>query len=77
MGKYIEGLVKPLEKHGKVLTHRDTSKERVTQYWCSTFIKNKNILIKGEWDNKHQKKRNAMIILFDCGTGNIIGESWM
>ena len=75
MGNDIKGIVKPLEKNGKVFTHQDTSSRGVSQYHCSTFIKNQNILVKGEYDNKHVKRRNAMILLIDCDNGNIIGES--
>ena len=73
----IEGLVKPVEKNGKVITHRDTSFSGVSHYHCSTFIKKKNVLVKGEWNNGYGKKRNAMILLFDCESGNFIGKSNM
>ena len=75
MQNNIENIVKTVEKNGQVLTHRDTSKEGVSQYYCSTFIKNKNIIVKGEYENKNLDKRNAMIVLFDCETEKIIGES--
>ena len=75
MGNNIEGLVKPVEKNGKVLSYRDNSEEGVNEFGCSTFIKSKNILVKGEYRNKNWKKRKAMIVLFDCDSGNIIGES--
>ena len=75
MQNNIEDIVKPVEKNGKVMTHRDTSKKGVSKYRCSTFIKEKNVLVKGECNNEHWIKRNAMILLFDCNTGNIIGKS--
>lgn len=74
MGINNECIVKPVEKNWKVLTHRDTSKEGVTEYYCSTFIKKKKVLVKGEDENEQSDKRNAMILLFDCKTGNIIGK---
>ena len=75
MGNIIYGNVKPVEKNEKVLTHQDTSKEEVSKYHCSTFIKSKNVLVKGESSNKHKDKRNALIVLFYSNTGEIIGES--
>ena len=75
MKNNIYNLVKPAEKNGQVFTHRDPAKDEVTQYSCSTFIRKKNILVKGEYDNKHKKERNAMIILFDTESGEIVGGS--
>ena len=75
MESNIRDIVKPVEINGKVLTHRDTSKEGVNQYQCSTFIKKKNILVKGEYEKIFEYKRNAMILSIDGDTGNIIGES--
>ena len=77
MEKNTNGLVKPVEKNGKVLTHRDTSIMGVSQYYSSTFIRNKNVLVKGEHSNIHSHKRNAMIILLDGQTEEIISESSM
>ena len=74
MGNKTNGCVKPVEKNGKMLTHQDTLKEGVRHYYCSTFVKNKNVLVKGEYMNKHKDKRNAMILLFDCESGDIIGK---
>ena len=75
MQNNIQGLIKPVKKNGKVLTHQDTSKEGVTEYRCSTFIKKKNVLVKGEYENKHKDKRNAIIVLIDSDSGNIVGKS--
>lgn len=71
----INNLVKPVEKNGKVLTHKDSSKEGVKEFWCSTFIQKENVLLKGERDNQHEDKRSAMIVLFDCESGEIRGGS--
>ena len=75
MQKNINSLVKPVEKNGKLLTYRDTSKEGVIEYYCSTFIKKKNVLVKGDYWNKNSAKRNAKIVLFNGQTEEIIGES--
>ena len=47
MQNNIKAIVKPVEKNGKIITHRDTSFMGVKQYRCSAFIKNKNMLVKG------------------------------
>lgn len=75
MQNNIEDFVNPVKKNGKFLTHTDFSKDRVKDYRCSTFKKKKNLLVKGEEGSKDYDKRNAMILLFDCESGNIVGES--
>ena len=75
MGNHIKSIVKPVKKKGKTITHQDTSIRRVSNYRCSTFIKKKNIIVKGEYINKYRGKRNAMILLFDLESGNLKGES--
>ena len=42
---------------------------------CSTFIKKKQLLVKGECDNPKFQKRNAMIVFFDPSTGEFKGKS--
>jgi hypothetical protein len=42
-------------------------------FWCSSFIKSKNILIKGEYNFTVLKERKALIILTDPRTGEIKG----
>ena len=76
MQENIKGIVKPVEKNGKVLTHRDSSKEGVSRYYCFTFIKKKNVIVKGEYDN-NKNKRTSLILLFNSKSGKIIGESSM
>ena len=71
----IKDLVLPVNTIGQVMTHRDTSKEGAKEYSCSTFIRKKNVLVKGERKNLHEDKRNAMILLFDTESGDILGGS--
>ena len=73
MENNIKNLVKIDNKNGQVLTHQDTAKEGVSWYQCSTFIRNKNVLVKGEAWKKYEVKRNAMIVLFDGESGDIVG----
>ena len=73
MGNNTNGIVKPQEKNGKALTYRNTFFRGVSEFFCSTFIKNKNVLVKGEYKNGHKDKRNALILLMDCDSQNIIG----
>ena len=80
MQNNINNLVSIVEKNGLVLTHRDTTEEGVREYSCSTLIKKKNVLIKGETTSKNEIKKNPMIVLFDLKSGDIIGvyrvHSW-
>lgn len=74
MEKNIKDLVKPIYKNGKVFTHQDTTEEEVSSYWCSTFIKKKNTLVKGERNSSFDDTSVAMIHLFDLETGDIAGS---
>lgn len=74
MPKNIHSLLKPARINGKVLSYQDTSEDSVAHYFCSTFIKKKNLLLKGEWRNEHHSNRNALVVLFDADTGKVRGE---
>ena len=74
MQNNINDLVKLVKKNEQILTHRDTTQEGVSWYHCSTFIAKKNILVKGEWNNQHEDKRNAMILLFNIENEDILGN---
>lgn len=73
MEKNIDELVKPVEKNGKVLTLQDTSEEGPTWYNCSTFIEKKKVLVRGECKKDDTYNRNAMIVLFDAESGEVLG----
>ena len=74
MSEDIDNLIKPVKKNGELVTHRDTDPDLgCTQYLCSTYIEKQNILVKGESKNK-SKSRKALLVFFDLGTGEIIGE---
>ena len=69
----IDDLVKPAEKNGRLIAHQDPTEEGLNRSLCSTFIAKRNILIKGEWENEHEKNRSAILVLFDCESGDIVG----
>ena len=65
------------KKKSQVLTHLDPTENGVSESLCSTFIKKKNVLVMGEFLNPYQSKRNAMIILVNSESGDIVGWSRM
>ena len=72
----INQLLKTIQDKGKLVTHEDTGyKIGMTQTHCSTFIKEKGLLVKGEQKNDESEERNAMIVLFHPETGQIRGRS--
>lgn len=70
----INDIIKTLEMNKKVTNHIEQNNDGLIDYKCSTFINN-NLLIKGEGFNKHDKKKNAMIVLIDPESGYIMGKS--
>jgi hypothetical protein len=76
MSSKIPNLFKPLESPGKLRTHQDKDTEtEIKQTYCSTFIHENHILVKGECNNPDQQKRNAMLIFFDTNKGEKIGKN--
>jgi hypothetical protein len=45
----------------------------IKHFRCSSYIKSKNILIKGEYNNQDSAIRKAIIILSDPTTGQVKG----
>ena len=74
MTRNINQLLKTIQDKGKLVTHEDTGyKIGMTQTHCSTFVKEKGLLVKGEQYNPKSKKRNAIIVLFHPETGQVRG----
>jgi hypothetical protein len=46
-------------------------------YRSSTFIESKTILIKGEYENFNSSKRNALLVLTDPKSGNVMGMQFL
>ena len=75
MTSNINDLIKTVKGNGRLLTHReqDTSTS-VSQYNCSCFIKEENVLVKGEFHNPKKKERKALLVFLDLKTGKVKGE---
>lgn len=71
----INHLIKTLKPKGKLLTHRQDQSADVSQYYCSCYVGNENLLVKGETRNPRQKERNALLMFFDLKTQKLRGES--
>ena len=65
--------VEPLQSD-TVSTNQETSKARGRTYFSSTFIRRKQLLVKGESRESKSDKRNACIVLFDPATGDAKGR---
>ena len=71
----INHLLKTFHIYGSLVTHEDTDRRNgVHHIKCSTFIKKRQLLAKGECGNPKSEERNAMIVLFDPKTGRFKGE---
>ena len=75
MTSNIDQLIKIVQKKGRVITHKDLiMSTRVSQYCCSCFVKEQNLLVRGEEHNPGQRGRKARLIFFDLEKGKIKGE---
>jgi hypothetical protein len=72
----IKDLLEPINSKGQIHTHQDKDpKIGIKHTQCSTFILEKHILAKGEFENKNSNKRNAMLIFFDMIKKEQIGKN--
>ena len=70
----VSDRIKRIHKEGKLVNYKDTdSTLGVTQYFCSTHVKEENLLIKGEAYSTKSTERNALIVFFDSKTGEVKG----
>ena len=70
----ITDLLSTFYHNGALVTHQETDKSIGLKHtYCSTFIKKRNLLVKGECDNPKSSQRNAMIVLYDPKTGQFKG----
>ena len=67
-------IIKILEKNGKVFSFKEVDeKERVKNIRCSCFIKEENVIVRGEaWNSS---KNNALIMVIDTMTKELKGNS--
>jgi L-asparaginase/Glu-tRNA(Gln) amidotransferase subunit D len=68
-------LFKKLSSNGNTiyLSKQDLSLG-VKDYYCSSYINSKKLLIKGEHSNPSSSQRKAMVVLTDPRTGDIKGR---
>ena len=71
----INDLVKRVKRNKKAFPYQDTFSDPAHEFFYSTFIKKKSVLVKGEWRNLHQNPRNALILLLDPDTRKAKGKS--
>ena len=71
MESNIDHLVKPVQSKRTLSNPADSTKYKIKNFYCSTFIKERKILVKGEGGHTHRPKRKALIILFCLDTGTV------
>ena len=74
MTRNINHFIKTIQEKGRLLTHQQDQSTGVTQYYCSCFVKEHNLLVKGEVLNPKQSERNALIVFIDAETNEVKGE---
>ena len=73
MTKDLNDILKPIQHKGKALNQQEThSSTGVKHHRSSTFIENKDILVKGECDNDDES-RGALLVFLDLKTGEVRG----
>jgi hypothetical protein len=76
MSDNINTFLKPIQKEGQIRNDKDKDDSiGVEKTWCSTFLLEKHILVKGEFDNPKSGSRTAMMNFHDAMTGDIICKS--
>jgi hypothetical protein len=75
MSDNIVNLLKPIQKEGQIRNDGDKDNSiGVKHTYCSTFILEKHLLVKGEVNNPKSETRTAMVDFHDALTGEIIGK---
>ena len=72
----VSDTIKKIQNQGKVVNYEDTdSSVGVKDYFCSTHIKKKKMLVRGELNNPKSGERKAVIVFLDSKTGEVRGTS--
>jgi hypothetical protein len=75
MSDNIVNLLKPIRKEGQIRNDGDKDNSiGVEHTYCSTFILEKHLLVKGECWNPKSNTRTAMVDFHDASTGDIISK---
>ena len=70
----VSDRIKGIQKEGKFVNYKDTdSSVGVQHYYCSTHIRKKNMLVRGEYSNPKSGARKALIVFLDSKTGEVKG----
>ena len=72
----VSDTIKKIQNQGKVVNYNDSdSSVGVNQYCCSTHIRKKKMLVRGELNNPKSGERKAVIVFLDSKTGQVRGTS--
>ena len=70
----INQLIETIHDKWRILNHQQDSSTGLNQYYCSCFVKDHNLLVKGEVHNPKKSERNALIVFIDAETNKVKGE---
>ena len=70
MEQNLKNQIKPVKINGKLLTLQEKNKEIGMEHnFCFKFFESINCILRGEAENLHQDKRNAVITASNLLTG--------
>ena len=74
MSQNISKLFTTIQKHGKIITLKEPDpKIGVAHTDCSTFIRRKQLLVRGERNNPKPNSRKALLVFCDPESAEIKG----
>ena len=75
MEKSIQNLIKKIKKNKKIHSlKKQDEKEGVKATFCSCFVPELNMLVRGEYNNLINKSRNAKILITNCKIKELKGK---
>jgi hypothetical protein len=75
MSKPIDQCVQIIKQNETTLNHKEQQESvGMSQNFSSTFIKDKNVIVKAEYNNPKSSSRSAVITLFDAKSNKLRGD---
>ena len=62
-----------VNEESTILMEND-KEQKMMKFRCSSYIKSKGLLVKGEYENHYSESRNPIVIFIDVQTGEISGN---
>jgi hypothetical protein len=75
MNKNINKYIKIIKQNGETLNNRSINEDKgLKRVESSAYIKEKHLLIKGEYNKEKSRKRKAIIVWYDVLKRQVIGK---